>query len=241
MREEDIVPGTAVVKGDEHEVDIELLLARLPAGPRRGVVHVGAHVGEEVPAYFHHGFQWATLVDANPDACREMERRFASDARVTVIEAAAVAEPGPLRFNLHTSRSGSVEAASVLPMKELNRIVKAMHTPRVLDVRGETLDALLAERGVDPAHCDLLNLDVQGAELLVLQGASRALSSCRWVVTEINCLELYEGGTREADLEHFLQERGFARDFTIYHRYYDENGWFIAWGEALFARRPDAA
>jgi FkbM family methyltransferase len=232
-------PATAaVVKDDEHAVDIQLLLERLPGRWRRGAVHVGAHVGEEVPAYLSHGFERVVLIEPNPRPCLELRRRCASDPRVTIIEAAAAGAAGWLDFYVHTSRSGSVEAASVLPMKELKNIVKAMHTPRVLRVRGDTLDNLLLQHDFEPEQCDLLNLDVQGAEMLVLQGAKRVLAAAEWVISEINCLDLYEGGARETEIHRYLHEQGFRRDYTIYHRFYDEHGWFVAWGEALFCRTP---
>lgn len=242
MTEDTVSVGNAelVVKDDEHEADVELLLARLPPQRRRLAVHVGAHIGEEVPAYFRHGFGGVVVVEANPDACAEMRRRFGEDPRVSVIEAAAVDEPGPLTFHVHTSRSGSVEAASVLPMKELKQIVRTMHTPRTLTVRGARLDDLLRERSIELDECDLLNLDVQGAELLALRGAPRLLAACRWLITEVSRREFYEGGAREEDVEHFLAERGFARRAGIYHRYYDEQGWFVAWGEVLFERSAGA-
>lgn len=242
MTEDTVGAGRAelVVKDDEHEIDIELLLARLPPERRRLAVHVGAHVGEEVPAYFRHGFGGVVVVEANPEACAELRRRFGEDARVSVIEAAAVDRPGPLAFHLHTSRTGSVEAASVLPMKELKEIVTTMHTPRTLTVRGARLDDLLGERSIRLDECDLLNLDVQGAELLALRGAPRLLAACRWLIAEVNRREFYEGGAREEDIERFLAQHGFARLAGVYHRYYDEQGWFVAWGEVLFERNGRA-
>src|SRR5262249_245694 len=134
------------------------------------------------------------------------------------------------------SRSGSVEAASVLPMKDLQSIVKTMHTPRTLRLRGAPLDRLLVDAGLEPESCDLLNLDVQGAELSVLRGASRALPGSGALICEVSRGELYEGGASEAQIEDFARQRGFGRAATIYHRYYDDQGWFVAWGEVLFAR-----
>ncbi|MES1991681.1 MAG: FkbM family methyltransferase, partial [Pseudomonadota bacterium] len=54
---------------------------------------------------------------------------------------------------------------------------------KTVSVRMETLDAALAELGIDPTRC-FLHMDVQGFEPYVLQGATKFLASCKTVFTE---------------------------------------------------------
>jgi len=57
----------------------------------------------------------------------------------------------------------------------------------------------------------VVKVDVEGAELDVLAGLERALSTtCRLVYCEIHPNELANRGARPADVERFLQERGFT-------------------------------
>ena len=97
-------------------------------------------------------------------------------------------------------------------------------------------DAALQERSIFPGEAIPGN-DVQGAELMVLRGAPRAVASCGWLICEVSLRELYSGGASEAEIEGFAASCGLERRATIYHRYYDEQGWFVAWGEVLFERR----
>ena len=74
-------------------------------------------------------------------------------------------------------------------------------------VRTRTLDGLLADLDFGPV--DVLVVDVQGAELLVLRGATQTLSKVKAVVSEVSTQPLYQGGVLFAELESFLAGHGF--------------------------------
>ena len=52
-------------------------------------------------------------------------------------------------------------------------------------------------------------MDVQGAELLVLQGADNILHNTRIIMTEVGLKPYYEGHTLKADIDEYLFARGF--------------------------------
>ncbi|MBS0338828.1 MAG: FkbM family methyltransferase, partial [Proteobacteria bacterium] len=56
---------------------------------------------------------------------------------------------------------------------------------------------------------DFLKLDVQGAELMVLQGAERTLEDVVMVQVEVEFVELYENQPLFADVDRYLRSRGF--------------------------------
>jgi hypothetical protein len=89
-----------------------------------------------------------------------------------------------------------------------------------------TVDALAEEHGF--AGLDLLNIDLQGAELRALRGATRTLEGIRYVYTEVNREALYQDCALIDDLDRFLGDRGFDRIITE---------WTTAeWGDALYVR-----
>jgi FkbM family methyltransferase len=226
-----------IVKADHHEEDIRLLLQRLPEKClRNGVIHVGAHVGEEVAAYFEAGFQRVLLFEANPECCQKLELRFRDDSRVQIANCAISEIGGQVTLHLHTSRTGSTEPASLFQMKELSRIVKNLTTPRSIDVEAFTLDQFLAEHEIDAREIGLLNLDIQGAELRALKGATKTLATLAAVITEVNVIELYAGGSLEEEIVSFMALHNFMRAYTIYHTLYEGETTFPAWGESLFLK-----
>ncbi len=97
------------------------------------------------------------------------------------------------------------------------------------------------------ADADFLKLDVQGAELLVLQGAERTLDHVVVVQTEVEFLELYKGQPLFADIDAHLRRRGFA-----FHRFAHTMGRTLQplvfkndlnaalsqtlWGDAIYVR-----
>ena len=219
-----------------HTADLESLLELLPGLERRGVIHVGAHRGLEVGSYLAAGFQRVILIEANPMMVDHLMGLVAGDPRVRTFHCAISDHDGWADLHIHTSRTGSVEPASILPLKRFKDIVSTLHTPETVRVPCRSLDTFLEENEIDAEDVSLLNIDVQGAELSVLKGAERALRSIDAVICEVNLIELYEGAALEPEIVAFLAGCGFRKVEGIYHTLYDENSTFPAWGECLFVK-----
>lgn len=64
---------------------------------------------------------------------------------------------------------------------------------------------------ITEAHpCDFLKLDVQGAELLVLEGAPQTLKTTLGIITEVNFLPIYKGQALFADVDINLRDQGLS-------------------------------
>jgi FkbM family methyltransferase len=205
--------------------------------PKRGIVHLGAHQGQEVAQYLRYGFRNIVLVEANPAWCEELQAAFGSNPRIRIFNYAVCDRSGMVDFHIHTSRSGSTEPASILPMKRFKEIVRTLHTTEVIQVPSITLEALYEQHGLNRADYNFLNIDIQGAELLALKGAAGLLADMDAIVSEVNLVELYDGGALEAEIVQFLAQHGFERKSAAYHTLYDATSTFPAWGECLFLRR----
>lgn len=58
-------------------------------------------------------------------------------------------------------------------------------------------------------HCDLLKMDIQGAELSALQNATRHLANAAMVMTEVSFVPLYEGQPAFGTVDLALRAHGF--------------------------------
>src|ERR1700745_1209705 len=144
-----------IVKSDDHKEDIRLLLERLGSGMQKnGVIHVGAHLGEEVDAYLTAGFRKVVLVEANPGSCKAMEDRFRHIPHVQIFNYAISDQNGVVDLHIHTSRSGSTEPASLLKLKRFREIVKTLTTPTSIQVECLTLDSFFAKHAVNLQEFD---------------------------------------------------------------------------------------
>jgi FkbM family methyltransferase len=204
--------------------------------PKKGVIHVGAHQGEEVAQYLRLGFERVLLIEANPEAYEALVAKFSDDARIMTLNYAICDREGIIDFHLHTSRSGSMEPASILRMKRFSEIVSTLHTRETIQIPAITLDTLIERHGLRPSDYNCLNIDIQGAELLALKGAVTLLASMDVVISEVNLVELYEGGPMEGEVVAFLAEHGLMKKHAVYHTLFDKNSTFPAWGECLFMR-----
>ena len=72
-----------------------------------------------------------------------------------------------------------------------------------------SLDTAVAESHLKDKRVDYLKLDVQGAELLVLQGATKILQQVTFVQLEVSLTEYNAGGACSYDIDEYLRKRGF--------------------------------
>jgi FkbM family methyltransferase len=234
----------SVILPDDHEQAITLMLEHLFEGLPKNfsantdkiVIHVGAHTGEEVPFYLKNGFNNICLIEANPDLVAKLNVDFELVPEVKVVHRAISNVKGMAEFTIHQTEKGSVESASLLELKRLGEIVPVFNSSRKVQVATSTLDELIDELDVKLIN-SLLCLDIQGAELMALEGAVHLLAQVNAVICEVNLIENYKGGALEHEIEKLLTDRGFIRYFTIYHELYEGDSRFPAWGEGLWIKK----
>ena len=77
---------------------------------------------------------------------------------------------------------------------------------KTINLESETVDRLVE----DLEKITLLNIDVQGAELQVLNGARDALSKTEFLFLEVAVKELYAGQGLLGEINHHLIKSGFG-------------------------------
>jgi hypothetical protein len=97
----------------------------------------------------------------------------------------------------------------------------------------KSIDQTIEEAGHNPAEYDLLNLDVQGAELTALKGATGILPNVQAILTEVNFEERFAGCAQIEQMDAFLEAQGFDRVATAAANHPSR-------GEAFYLRRRPA-
>lgn len=115
------------------------------------------------------------------------------------IIAAAGSEKGTLKFNVH----GNLYGSSLLQDKGGSI---ADGVPRQVPIVRLDDEVDMARAGDEV----LLKVDVQGAELQVLDGARELLKHCAVVVLETNFFELHNGAPQFFDVLKYMHDRGFV-------------------------------
>lgn len=76
------------------------------------------------------------------------------------------------------------------------------------------LDALVAEHGMPGPH--LLKVDVEGAELQVLEGAPATLERTQLILLEVSFFRFVPGGAQVAEVVEWMHARGWS-PYDVYH------------------------
>ncbi|MEI6725967.1 MAG: FkbM family methyltransferase [Actinomycetes bacterium] len=101
------------------------------------------------------------------------------------------------------------KSSSLLPPGETLAIYPWLEFTETVRIRTSRLDEVAARRAV--TQIDFLHLDVQGAELLVLEGAGPLLSRVWTLWLEVEAVPLYAGQPLRREIERFLDDRGFVK------------------------------
>lgn len=152
--------------------------------PRHGVIHLGAHRGQEVLAYRAAGFGRIVLVEPNP----RHHPHLAALPGVVVVKA-AVGERG--RATLHIPRWDTLAS---------------LQRPLGVGVRVEVrVDVVPVESVQD--GCNVLVADIQGGEVDALRTAN--LDALDAVIVEASDVARYEDGATTATVFEFMDSAGW--------------------------------
>lgn len=188
----------------------------------KGIVHIGAHYGEEIQEYVDNGIQKITVFEPlskNFDIL--FERLKDVNADISGHQVALGSKKGSATMYLS---SNEAQSSSILKPKE-----HLEHHPDVSfdgteEVEVDTLD------NYDIGDANFINVDVQGYELEVFKGGKKTLNSIDYIYCEVNRGEMYEGNPMVEELDTFLGDYGFERVETHW-----PETWY-KWGDALYIK-----
>lgn len=159
-----------------------------------GVLHVGAHRGQEADTYDRHGIKRVVWVEANPKLIPDLWM-MAKPKGQSVIQAAVWSRPQEMTFRV-SSNDGS--SSSLLEMGTCKEKYDLSWVDE-FKVTTTTLDQLAKDE--DLTGINFLYLDIQGAEYEALCGAWKFLKQIDFVYTEVNFEDVYRGCHRPFELE----------------------------------------
>lgn len=199
-----------------------------------GVVHIGAHRGEELQKYIDLGADSIVWIEANPDVFLELQENIAkSPPEVTNILLNALCtdkDHEPTKFYIIEGpdagyQVGNKGCSSILVPN--GRFIPWMKKEIVMD--SITVDTLFEENNLNFSDYSLMSMDVQGAELLVLKGAEKLLQNIHEINIEVTWANPdYHDNVMMPEIEDYLLLKGFELRGI--------NAMTGDWGDALFTR-----
>jgi FkbM family methyltransferase len=189
----------------------------------KGVVHIGAHYGEEIQEYVDNGVQNITVFEPLSNNFEVLAERLQDvNADIRGYQVALGSKKGTATMYIS---SNEAQSSSILKPKEHLE----QHPDVKFDGTEEVEVSLLDE--FDLGDANFINMDVQGYELEVLKGGKNTLKNIDYVYCEVNRGEVYENNAMIDDIDEYLSNYGFERVET----YWPET-WY-KWGDALYIKK----
>ncbi len=191
----------------------------------KGVLHVGANVGEEAAVYDGLGIKDVVWIEGNPDIISKLVENTIKYKHGVILACIGDVEGQEVNFNV--SNNGS-QSSSILELGTHKIAHPEVHYVESFKTKTRRLDNLFEEVGL--GDIDFLNIDLQGAELKALRGMGELLNQFKWAYLEVNKEPLYVGCDLIDSVDLFMIAKGFTRVET---KWCGNTGW----GDALYIRK----
>ena len=168
----------------------------------KGVLRLGSGPEDEAQRYHQHG-KPVVWVEALPDAHQRLSGLLHAFANQRAL-CALLGERDGEQKSLSTGGLAEHPTGQVVPMPQSGEA--DMPPARAVTLPTLRVDTLLSVNGVDPALYNFWVVDLQGAELEALKGATRHLQKCRALVVKVRDIE---GGGCWSALKDWLYRQGF--------------------------------
>ncbi len=186
----------------------------------RGIIHIGAHYGEEIQEYVDNGVQNIIVFEPLSMNFNILQERL-SNINAN-IEGHQVALGSQEKKAIMYLSDNEAQSSSILKPK-----VHLTHHPHVRFKGTEEVDVMLLDN-FDTRNANFINMDVQGYELEVLKGGLETMKQIDYVYCEVNRDEVYENNAYVQEIDQFLSDYDMIRVET------DWAG--DIWGDALYVK-----
>ena len=189
----------------------------------RGVLHIGAHEGEEKEfynKYLNITDDCILWVDGNPKKVEQMISYGFQNIYTSVLDECE----RDIEFNI----TNNTQASSILTLNHEAGYYTDINIIEKIKCRTETLNTFIKRIGKDIKSHNFWNLDIQGSELHVLRGSKELLEQCDVIYMEVNEAEVYKGCGVIDEIDELLGIYGFKRIHTLMTT--------LHWGDALYIK-----
>jgi FkbM family methyltransferase len=205
-------------------IDFRELFPKYNIKPK-GVLHVGANVGEEAQVYDELGIKNVVWIEANTEIFHKLLNNVGGYGHNCFNVCISDKEGEPV--TLHISNNGS-QSSSILELGTHKIAHPEVHYIKDVEMKAQRLDQMLILWDI-LKDSDFLNIDLQGAELKALRGMGDRLNQFKWAYLEVNQAELYKGCALVEEIDTYLLGFGFKRVET---KWCGNTGW----GDALYIK-----
>lgn len=189
----------------------------------KGVIHIGAHHGQEKKWYKENNISPILWIDANPEYLEILEKVLEGEDKV-IISGIGNSDEKKM-FNI----SNNGQSSSFLNLGTHKVQHPEVHYQNQIEIQIKKMSDLIVENEINIEKYNFINLDVQGFELEVLKGFGDLLKNFDYIYSEVNLSYLYEGCALISEIDNFLSNFNFERvetSITVHN-----------WGDAFYVKK----
>lgn len=188
----------------------------------KNVLHVGAHIGQELSMYKDIGLTSGVFIEADPTVYKRLEESLIGESNWKAIEA-LVSDTDEIEVDFWVSSNDKMSSSLLEPGLHLTEHPDVKFDPKPIKIKTKTLDSMCLGK------FDLVVMDVQGAELKVLSGGVETFKNADALWLEVALGGLYKNDCSINDLSEFLAPFGFYPVYVVIGS--------TLWGDALFVKK----
>lgn len=190
-----------------------------------GVIHVGAHYGQENSIYDEINIENRMFFEPLKESFEILKNNISE--KYTLYNFALGNENKKVIMNVE--KNNQSQSSSILVPK-----LHLTQYPNIIFNETEEVNMTrLDDVNFNVNDYNFIMIDVQGYELEVFKGAEKTLEKIDYIMSEINRDELYENCARIEDLKTFLSHFGFEL--------VEENWAGGTWGDGFFIKKEKLA
>lgn len=167
----------------------------------KGILHIGAHIGQERNTY--NALKKPVLwIEAIPEIFTILASNISGlYEQVALCVLLGDIEESPTKFHLASNQLASSSLFEFGSQKGF----KSLNMTGEIDLEMRRLDHVCSKN--DLRRYNHWVIDVQGAEMKVLQGAGKLIEQCESLLIEVSTREVYASGTTWPDLRSYLVDK----------------------------------
>jgi len=198
-----------------------------------GVIHVGAHYGEEFKEYLKNNVKIIHAFEPVRENIKILNENVKKLKGNIIIYPFALGNKKIKKKKIFLSENNELQSSSFLrPGLHL------IQHPNILFKRKEFVKVDKLDN-LDIKDSNFMSIDVQGFELEVLKGSKKTLNIVNYIYCEVNKDETYIHNPLISDIDKYLSRYNFKRVetfFPFYRKFFFSYKKYYSWGDALYIK-----
>jgi len=170
---------------------------------KKGVIHVGANIGQERDLYSDLNVLW---IEPIPDVFNQLVNNIKSYPSQTALNY-LISDVDDKQFDFNVCNNS--ERSSFLQFTEHHyKDFNFQHT-ETITLNSIRMDTLIKKHNINLNDYDALVTDCQGADYFVLKSFGKLLNHFSYIKSEVMISEIYKGLVKEEEINNLLTSASF--------------------------------